>query len=52
MDSTPAASLSSNFWIRVVVKAGLLFLALNLLWALFDPMPALGKLSICRWPTT
>lgn len=46
MDSTPAASLSSNFWIRVVVKAGLLFLALNLIWALFDPMPALGKLSI------
>lgn len=46
MDSTPASSLSSNFWIRVAIKAGLLFLALNMLWALFDPLPILGKLSI------
>ncbi len=46
MDSTPATPPSSKFWIRVVIKAGLLFVSLNLLWALFDPVPALGILSV------
>jgi hypothetical protein len=46
MDSTASTPLTSKFWIRVLLKAGFLFLALNLLWGLFDPLLALGKLSI------
>ncbi|MCW5878810.1 MAG: SGNH/GDSL hydrolase family protein [Anaerolineales bacterium] len=38
--STPASPL------RIVLKAALLFVLVNLLFAAFDPMPALGKLSL------
>lgn len=46
MDSTASASQAPNFWIRVLVKAGILFALLNILWIFFDPMPVLGKLSL------
>jgi hypothetical protein len=46
MDSTTSAPEAPNFWIRVLVKAGILFALLNLLWIFFDPMPVVGKLSL------
>jgi len=46
MESTTTISQTPYFWIRVLLKAGFLFVGLNLIWAIFDPMPAIGKLSI------
>ena len=46
--SRPPASgapLTPGFAIRVLVKAALLFLALNLAWAWLNPLPALSQLS-------
>ena len=49
MATTTPPDSSSNFWVRVFIKAGILFLAFNLLFILFDPMPSLGKLSLYNW---
>lgn len=37
---------SSSFWMRVLIKAGILLLVFNLLFTLSDPVPSLGKISI------
>lgn len=35
--------------VRVLVKAGLLFVILNLLFAVANPMPALGRVTLYNW---
>jgi hypothetical protein len=35
-----------NFLVRVVLKAGILFLVLNVLFALLDPLPLLNRLTL------
>lgn len=40
------AQYSWRFFARVLVKAGLLFIAVNFVFALFTPMEALGRLSL------
>jgi hypothetical protein len=42
----PAAPYTPGFLLRVLVKAALLFAALNAAFALLDPLPALGQLSL------
>lgn len=42
----PAAPYTRSFVLRVIVKAALLFVVLNALFALLDPLPALGRLSL------
>lgn len=37
-----------SLW-RVIVKAALLFVAINLAFAVFNPMPALGRLTLYNW---
>ncbi len=43
--STFFLRLAGNFTVRVAVKGGLLFVAVNLLWALVNPLPALSTLT-------
>lgn len=42
----PPAPYTPGFLARVLVKAALLFVALNAAFALLDPLPALGRLSL------
>ena len=35
--------------LRIIVKALALFMLLNLLFALFQPLPLIGKLSVYNW---
>lgn len=42
----PPAPYTRGFALRVIVKAALLFVVLNALFALLDPLPALGRLSL------
>ena len=43
---TPSRPFTWRFVRRVLLKAALLFVALNLLWAAADPLPALGRISL------
>jgi hypothetical protein len=38
-----------GFILRVIAKAALLFVVLNLLFVMLKPLPALGKISIYNW---
>ncbi|MBI5667747.1 MAG: SGNH/GDSL hydrolase family protein [Chloroflexi bacterium] len=42
----PAAPYTRGFALRVIVKAALLLVVLNVVFALLDPLPALGRLSL------
>jgi len=42
----PASPYTWPFALRVLIKAAVLFVVLNVLFALADPLPALGRLSI------
>lgn len=42
-------NITWQFITRVLVKAGLLFLVVNLLWVFLQPLPALGKVSLHNW---
>lgn len=42
----PSAPYTRGFAGRVIVKAALLFILLNVLFALLDPLPVLGRLSL------
>ena len=42
---TPQKGFSPRFIGRILLKAALLFLLINLIFALFNPIPALGKVS-------
>src|SRR3989338_3993543 len=44
--SVPPEPASLRFLVRVGVKALLLFAALNLLWALINPLPLLARLTL------
>src|SRR5574341_678352 len=46
--STPPESSRVDGWfvLRVAAKAAVLFLALNVVWALADPLPLIGRISI------
>jgi hypothetical protein len=44
------ATIGPGFAVRVVLKAAVLFLAINLLFAVFDPLPLIGKLSLYHTP--
>jgi hypothetical protein len=46
--SDPNRSTDRGFVIRVLVKAALLFVALNVLFALTNPLPAIGRLSLYK----
>ncbi|HWQ84324.1 MAG TPA: hypothetical protein VN363_07145 [Anaerolineales bacterium] len=46
MSSSIDHEYSSRFWVRVILKALFLFLGLNLLFGILDPMQFLGKLTI------
>ncbi|MBN1967020.1 MAG: hypothetical protein JW910_20370, partial [Anaerolineae bacterium] len=48
--SKPAQGYSWRFVLRVLVKAGVLFAVLNVLFALLMPLPALGQLSLYNGP--
>lgn len=43
--STPSPQFSLRFALRVLLKAGLLFIVFNLVFAWLNPLPALGRLS-------
>lgn len=43
---SPSAPYTRGFTLRVILKAALLFVVLNVLFALLDPLPALGRLSL------
>ena len=42
----PAAAPTWMFWVRVLAKAGILFIAFNLLFAALTPLETLGRLSL------
>jgi len=46
MTSSTLHPTSSGFWVRVISKAIILFLAFNLLFILIDPVQSLGNISI------
>lgn len=47
--SKPQTPYTREFVIRVLLKALLLFVALNLLFACLNPLPSLGRLSFYNW---
>lgn len=46
MGITVSHTSPPRFWVRVLFKTGILFIGFNLLFAAFDPLPLLGKLSV------
>lgn len=42
-------SYSGRFFVRVFVKATILFILANLIFAVTDPLPLIGRLSIYNW---
>ena len=48
-DKTPSKKDTWAFLLRILLKASLIFVLLNMLFALLDPLDQLGRLSIYNW---